>query len=90
VVDLHRNRPDAAILDLQLASHYEQFGSLLPAYVRGEAYLKLGQPAQAAGEFQKVLEHPGWTNEWDFAAIAHLQLGRAQVLMGDKGPARKS
>jgi len=90
VVDLHRNRPDAAILELQRAGQYEQFGSLLPAYVRGEAYLKLGQPARGAVEFRKVLEHPGWTNIWDFAAIAHLQLGRAQAMTGDKAVARKS
>jgi tetratricopeptide (TPR) repeat protein len=90
VVDLHRNHPDAAIRELQRDSRYEQFGSMLQSYVRGEAYLKLAQPAQAAEEFKRVLDHPAWTNEWVFGATAHLQLGRAQVMMGDKVAARKS
>ena len=90
VVELHRNQPEAAIRELQRDSHYEQFGSMLPSYVRGEAYLKQRQPAQAVAEFKKVLEHPSWTNEWAFGAIAHLQLGRAQAMVGDKAAARKA
>jgi predicted Zn-dependent protease len=69
VVELHRNHPNAAIGELQRDSRYEQFGSMLPSYVRGAAYFKLGQPAQAVAEFKKVLEHPSWTNEWAFGAI---------------------
>ena len=90
VVELHRKHPDAAVRELQPAGHYEQFGSMLPAYVRGDAYLELGQPAQAVAEFKKVLEHPSWTNEWSFGAIAHLQLGRAQAMMGDRAAVRQS
>lgn len=90
VVDLHRNHLDAAIRELKRASYYEQFGRLLPTYLRGEAYLALGQAAQAATEFQKVLDHPGWTNPWDFAAIAYLQLGRAEAMLGETAAARSS
>jgi tetratricopeptide (TPR) repeat protein len=90
VVELHRNHPDAAVRELQRDSRYEQFGSMMPSYVRGEAYLKLGLSAQAAEEFKRVLAHPTWTNVWVFGATAHLQLGRAQVMMGDKAAARKS
>jgi tetratricopeptide (TPR) repeat protein len=90
VIELHRNHPDAAIRELQRDSRYEQFGSMMPSYVRGEAYLKLGLSAQAAEEFKRVLAHPTWTNVWVFGATAHLQLGRAQVMMGDKAAARKS
>jgi tetratricopeptide (TPR) repeat protein len=90
VVELHRNEPAAAIRELERDSRYEQFGSLLPSYVRGEAYLRQHQPANAIAEFKKVLAHPNWTNEWAFGAIAHLQLARAQVVMGDKATARKS
>lgn len=35
------------------------FGGLYPAYLRGEADLALHQGAEAAAEFQKVLDHPG-------------------------------
>jgi eukaryotic-like serine/threonine-protein kinase len=90
VLALHREHPDIAIQELQRASHYERFGSLLPAYVRGEAYLKLDQPAQAVLQFQNVLAHPGWTNAWAYRTMAYQQLGRAQAMMGDKAAARKS
>jgi eukaryotic-like serine/threonine-protein kinase len=60
------------------------FGSntscLYPAYVRGEAYLASGQGKEAAGEFQKILDHGGivW-NCWT-GALAHLGLARANAL----------
>jgi tetratricopeptide (TPR) repeat protein len=64
--------------------------NLYPAYVRGLAYLKAGQGEQASAEFQKILDHPGIGLNFVTAALAHLQLGRAQAMMGDKGAARKS
>ena len=63
---------------------------LLPVYLRGEAYLKAGQAKEAAAEFQKIIDHPGIVLNYVHGALAHLQLGRAQVMMGDKDAARKS
>jgi tetratricopeptide (TPR) repeat protein len=53
---------------------------LYPAYVRGEAYLKAGQGAAAAAEFQTILDRQGivW-NCWT-GALAHLGLARAEIL----------
>ena len=34
------------------------FRGLYPVYVRGEAYLAAHQGAEAAAEFQKILDHP--------------------------------
>jgi eukaryotic-like serine/threonine-protein kinase len=56
----------------------------------GEAYLKAGQGQLAAGEFQKILAHPGIMENFVTGALAHLQPGRAQVMMGDQEAARKS
>ena len=52
----------------------------LPTYIRGEAYLAAGQGAQAAAEFQKILDHPGlvW-NCWT-GALAKLGVARANAL----------
>jgi serine/threonine protein kinase/Tfp pilus assembly protein PilF len=85
------NRKDAAagISDLQPAlppleygqvSWVENITSLYTAYIRGEAYLAAGQGAQAAAEFQKILDHSGlvW-NSWT-GALAHLGLARANAL----------
>jgi eukaryotic-like serine/threonine-protein kinase len=32
---------------------------LYPTYIRGQAYLAAGQGAEAAAEFQKILDHSG-------------------------------
>jgi Tfp pilus assembly protein PilF len=60
------------------------FGALYPIYVRGEAYLAAKNGAQAATEFQKVLDHRGNVSSDPIGALAHLQLGRAYTLSGDK------
>ena len=56
--------------------------------MRGAAYLALGQGAEAAAEFQKILEHRGLVLGDPVGAIAHLQLGRALALSGDKTKAK--
>jgi eukaryotic-like serine/threonine-protein kinase len=69
---------------------FGSFGDLYPAYVRGQAYLRAGQGGLAAVEFQKMLDHPGIVGNFVTGALAHVQLGRAQGMMGDKDAARKS
>jgi eukaryotic-like serine/threonine-protein kinase len=64
------------------------FGALYPIYVRGQAYLALHQGAQAAGEFQKILDHRGAVLSDPISVLAHLQLGRAYALSGDKARAK--
>jgi hypothetical protein len=41
-------------------------------------------------EFQKLLDHSAIVGKDVTGALAHLQLGRAQAMMGDKAAARKS
>jgi eukaryotic-like serine/threonine-protein kinase len=53
---------------------------LLPAYVRGQAYLALRQGPEAAAEFQKVIDHRNLMGNSVFAALAYLGLGRAYAL----------
>ncbi len=93
-IELQRNNPGKAIEILKIALPYEMgFGSLdyfYPAFVRGDAYLKAGQGQQAAAEFQKLLDNPGIAENFVIGALAHLQLGRAQAMMGDTAGARKS
>ena len=64
------------------------FGALYPVYVRGEAYLAARRGAEAAAEFQKILDHRGIVVSDPIGALAHLQLGRAFALAGDKTKAK--
>jgi hypothetical protein len=57
-------------------------------YLRGEAYLATGQGSAAAGEFQKIIDHPGFVWNCITGALAHLELGRAYAFAGDKTKAR--
>jgi tetratricopeptide (TPR) repeat protein len=91
---LQQGHPQKAIETLSVALPYELGGAaqccLTPAYLRGLAYLQLGQGTQAAAEFQKLLDHPGVVTNNQQGSLAHLQLARAQAMSGDKAAARKS
>ena len=86
-----------AIDNLRTATPYERdqttssvffWNGLYPVYVRGEAYLAAHQAKAAAAEFQKILDHRGIVVNEPIGALAHLQLGRALAMFGDKAKAR--
>ena len=97
VVELNHKNPAQAVAHLQAVSRlelglsfpfFEDAAPLIPAYVRGQAYLLLHQGQEAAAEFQKFLLNRGATANCSLAALAHLQLGRAYLLQGDTAKAR--
>jgi tetratricopeptide (TPR) repeat protein len=91
----HRDTSKAIEL-LQPAIQYElgQMGSgaispsIYPAWVRAEAYRAAGQGAEAAREYQKILDHRGVVVNGPIGALAHLGLGHAYALQGDTAKAR--
>jgi DNA-binding winged helix-turn-helix (wHTH) protein len=94
-VKLQQHDPAAAIVLLRATVRYDladtqSFDYVYPAYIRGLAYLELGDGRSAAGEFQKLIDNPGLCLESLNGPLARLQLGRAQKMMGDKAAARRS
>jgi tetratricopeptide (TPR) repeat protein len=94
-IDLQNADAAAAIQELSVVEPYElaypeDFNSLTPAYLRGLAYLQMGNGKLAAAEFQKVIDHPGIVGRSVLGAMASLQLGRALAMSGDSAAARKS
>jgi serine/threonine protein kinase/tetratricopeptide (TPR) repeat protein len=87
-VALNRKKAMAALDRLQSAAPVEMgqisfvanLSCMYPAYELGAAYLAAGHGAQAAAEFQKILDHSGivW-NCWT-GALAHLGVARANAL----------
>ena len=98
LASVHAGRPSEAIGLLQAARPYETadpaisfvafFGALYPVYVRGEAFLSARQGAEAAAEFQKILDHRGLLLADPLGARARLELGRAWALAGDRAKAK--
>ena len=74
----------------ELGASRALFGALYPVYVRGEAHLAAHQGAAAAIEFQKILDYRGIVVSDPIGALAHLQLGRAYALSGDKTKAKNA
>jgi len=90
-----QHAPDRAIIALEPSLPYElgnpppeNAGTLHPAYLRGLAYLAQSNGAAAAAEFQKFLDHPGIVQNFLFASLAHLELGRAYAISGDQAKAK--
>jgi DNA-binding winged helix-turn-helix (wHTH) protein/tetratricopeptide (TPR) repeat protein len=101
LLELNHSQPSRAVELLQTASPYEggtpidggsEFllgaGNLYPAYVRGLAELAAHHGAEAAAEFRTILNHRGSVICDPIGALAHVQLGRAYALAGDKTEAK--
>jgi eukaryotic-like serine/threonine-protein kinase len=92
LIELERNAPAKAIEALQAATPYElgTAQGLFPIYIRGLAYLQAKRGAEAAAEFQKMVDHRGITPPAPEHSLAKLGLGRAYVLTGDAAKARSA
>jgi DNA-binding winged helix-turn-helix (wHTH) protein len=93
-IKLRQHDPATAIDLLRGTAKYDLaftgFDYLYPAYIRGLAYLELGDGQSAAAQFQKLIDNPGFTVRHVTGPLAWLQLGRAQKMMGDEVARRKS
>jgi tetratricopeptide (TPR) repeat protein len=98
LIALQQGKPAEALQKLEPAlanefalpgtAFFASFGSLYPAYVRGQTYLTVKRPADAAVEFRKIISRRGLVMEDPIDAVARLQLARALVASGDIAGAR--
>ncbi|HYI95822.1 MAG TPA: hypothetical protein VEX68_19935, partial [Bryobacteraceae bacterium] len=96
---LRRAKPAESVERLEIARRYElaanglsfngyYLGGLHSAYVRGEAFIAAQRYAEAAAEFQKILDHRGVVGLDPIGALAHWRLGKVFALSGDKTKAK--
>jgi tetratricopeptide (TPR) repeat protein len=78
----------AAPYDLGIPGNTTFWTNLYPVYVRGQAFLAAHQGAQAAAEFQKILDWRGVVANEPIGALAHLGLARSYALTGDAAKSR--
>lgn len=93
--ELNRGRPEIALEELRRAIPYDigvptqtMTVVLYPAFLRGEAYLKLNNGIAAAAEFHKIIDHSGLVANFPLGALARLGLARACVLEADHAKVR--
>jgi tetratricopeptide (TPR) repeat protein/class 3 adenylate cyclase len=84
-VALGRKDPNRAVELLRETNTIElgqpnSFVALVPVYVRGKAYLALGDGNEAVAEFQKFVDHRGLVGNFSWGALARLGLARAYAL----------
>ena len=91
-IELQRNNPARAIQFLEPATRYEAAADFQPQYLRGLSYLRLGKGAEAAVEFQKIVDRKGQADLLvsTLYPLAHLGLARALSLTGDAARAHKA
>jgi tetratricopeptide (TPR) repeat protein len=82
-IELQRGEAAQAIELLQPASRYEAAAEFWPQYLRGVSYLKLKRGAEAAAEFQKILDNRGQASLSPLYPLAYLGLARALNATGD-------
>jgi serine/threonine protein kinase/tetratricopeptide (TPR) repeat protein len=94
-IEIDRNNPAKAIEFLKGVLYESgqaagvEFGVLYyPAYLRGQAYLLLHQGGEAATEFHKLLDHPSMLANNPLFVLAHLGLGRALEMQGQRDKSR--
>jgi serine/threonine protein kinase/tetratricopeptide (TPR) repeat protein len=89
-IELQRGNAAHAIQLLETTRPYEGYALFQIAYLRGQAYLNQKKGADAAAEFQKILDHRGSQPTSPLYPLAHLGLARATALSGDPTKARKA
>jgi len=96
-IAIHKGNARVALELLQTVAAYELgspppmgLATLYPVYLRGEAYLLAQQGDAAAREFEKILDHPYLVLNFPLHALARLQLGRAQAMLGYQSQARRA
>lgn len=96
-IALNRNEPARSVELMASASPYERaYPDAI--YVRGLAYLRMHRGAEAAAEFQKIVDHKGanWGATWvhpnwgQYYSLSYLGMARGYALAGDTARAKKA
>ena len=89
---LHAGRAADAVAALEPARETETGGlaALVPLYLRGEAYRAQQAWEQAAGEYERLIQHRGTDPYAPMVPLAWLGLGRVRAAMGNITASRTS
>ena len=89
-LEMRRGNPAQALKLLEATRTYQGYLLFPIVYLRGQAYLAEQKGADAAAQFQEILDHRGWSVLSYYYPLAYAGLARAAVLQGDTAKARKA
>jgi eukaryotic-like serine/threonine-protein kinase len=89
-LEMQRGNPAQALQLLETTRSHGTYLLFPIAYLRGQAHLAEHNGAEAAAQFQEILDHRGWSALSYFYPLAQLGLARASVLQGDTEKARQA
>ena len=93
-IEIQTGHAIKAVQLLQDAKSYEMgtetFYRMIPAYVRGRAYLAAGDGTAAAAEFQKIMDHRAFVNVGPAGWLARAGFARALALQARSAPASEA
>jgi len=88
-IEFQKGNAAQALQLLETTRPYEGYAAFQIAYLRGQIYLNQKKGAEAAVEFQKIVDHRGSQPTSPLYVLAHLGLARAESLSGDLERARQ-
>ena len=83
-------RQALAVLEPVRPYDYSPVAEFWPAYLRGQAHLRLKDGKAAGIQFQSIVDHRGVAADSPLYPLAHLGLARAATLTGESDKARKA
>jgi tetratricopeptide (TPR) repeat protein len=89
-LELRRGNAQAAIALLEAAKRYEPAAEFWPQTIRALGYQKLGKGAEAAAEYQKILDSRGQSPPSVLYPLATLGSARAADSQGDVAKSRQT
>ena len=89
-IEFRKGNHAQAIQLLEMSRPYEGYALFQIAYLRGQLYLGLQKGAEAAAEFQTIIDNRGWGPTLYFYPLARLGLARAAALSADSATAHKA
>ena len=97
MIALNRGQPEESVELLASASPYER-SYIEAVYLRGLAYLRMHKGADAAAEFERIVDHKGasWGATWvhpnwgQYYSLSYLGMARGFALAGDTARAKRA
>jgi tetratricopeptide (TPR) repeat protein len=94
-VEIRNHRPAQAVATLHAAEPFDlaepdatTIDLMLPVFQRGQALLAAGDAADAAKQFDELIQHPGLGFYYPIGSLAVLESARAYGQIGDSATAR--